>query len=102
MVSAHWVSYVKVVTMNPIRRMPVANLKTLSAVAILTAAVATPVFAQPAHHHHSRALDRYRGAYNQMNGPAYATPRSGRSLENYEFNHSFPGGENPDNNPPGN
>ena len=79
-----------------------ANLKTLSAIAILTAAVATPVFAQPTHHHHSRALDRYRGAYNQVDGPSYATPRNGRNLENLEFNRSFPGGENPDNNPRGN
>ena len=75
-----------------------ANLKTLSAIAIFTAAVATPVFAQPAHH--SRALDRYRGAYNQVTGPSYATPRmGGRDLENYNFNHSFPGGEDPSDHP---
>ena len=78
------------------------NLKTLSAIAILTAAIATPVLAQSTHH--GRALDRYRGAYNQANGPSYATPRThgGRNLENFEFNRSFPGGEDPDNNPPGN
>jgi hypothetical protein len=80
----------------------VTNLKTLSAIAILTAAIATPVFAQPTHHHHSRALDRYRGTYNQMTEPSYATPRTGgRNLENFEFNHSFPGGEDPSNNPSG-
>jgi hypothetical protein len=78
------------------------NLKTLSAIAILTAAIATPVFAQSTHHHHIRALDRYRGAYNQVDGPSYATPRSGRNLEDVGFDRSFPGGENPDNNPPGN
>jgi hypothetical protein len=79
----------------------VTNLKTLSAIAILTAAIATPVFAQPTHH--SRALDRYRGAYNQVNGPSHATPRTldGRNLENFEFNRSFPGGEDPSNNPSG-
>jgi len=79
----------------------VTNLKTLSAIAILTVAIATPVFAQPTHH--SRALDRYRGAYNQVNGPSYATPRThgGRNLENFEFNRSFPGGEDPSNNPSG-
>ena len=77
-----------------------ANLKTLSAIAILTAAIATPVFAQPTHH--SRALDRYRGAYNQLTEPSYATPRmGGRYLENFDFNHSFPGGEDPSNNPSG-
>ena len=78
------------------------NLKTLSAIAILTAAIVTPVFAQPTHH--SRTLDRYRGAYNQVNGPSYATPRTdgGRSLENFEFNRSFPGGEDPSDHPAGN
>ena len=78
------------------------NLKTLSAIAILTAAIATPVFAQPTHH--SRTLDRYRGAYNQVNGPSYATPRTdgGRSLEDFEFNRSFPGGEDPSDHPAGN
>jgi hypothetical protein len=76
------------------------KIKTLSAIAILTAAVATPVLAQPTHH--SRALDRFRGAYNQVNGPSYAAPRTGgRNLENFEFNHSFPGGEDPSNNPSG-
>ena len=77
------------------------NLKTLSAIAILTAAVAAPVFAQP--NHHSRALDRYRGAYNQVSGPSYAAPRTdaGRNIENFQFNRSFPGGADPSNNPPG-
>ena len=85
---------------EPSRRMSVNNLKTLSAIAILTAAIATPVFAQPTHH--SRTLDRYRGAYNQVNGPS-ATPRtdSGRSLEDFEFNRSFPGGEDPSDHPSG-
>jgi hypothetical protein len=82
----------------------VTNLKTLSAIAILTAAIATPVFAQPTHH--SRALDRYRGAYNQVNGPSYATPRTdgGRNIENFGFSgmdRSFPGGEDPSLHPSG-
>jgi hypothetical protein len=82
----------------------VTNLKTLSAIAILTAAIATPVFAQPTHH--SRALDRYRGAYNQVNGPSYATPRTdgGRNIENFGFggmDRSFPGGEDPSLHPSG-
>jgi hypothetical protein len=77
------------------------KIKTLSAVAILSAAIATPVLAQSTHH--GRALDRYRGAYNQANGPPYATPRTHgeRNLENFEFNRSFPGGEDPSNNPSG-
>jgi len=80
------------------------KIKTLSAIAILTAAVATPVFAQPTHH--SRTLDRYRGAYNQVNGPSYATPRTdgGRNIENFGFSgmdRSFPGGEDPSLHPSG-
>ena len=78
-----------------------ANLKTLSAIAIVAAAITTPAFAQPTHH--GRALDRYRGAYNQVTEQSYAIPRTGgRNLEDFEFNHSFPGGEDPSNNPPGN
>ena len=77
------------------------KMKTLSAVAILSATVATPVFAQPTHH--SRIHVRhFRGAYNQMIGPSYyAVPssQSERNFENYEFNRSFPGGEDPSNNP---
>jgi hypothetical protein len=80
------------------------KIKTLSAVIILSTAVATPVFAQPTHH--SRALDRYRGVYNQVNGPSYATPRTdeGRNIENFGFSgmdRSFPGGKDPSLNPSG-
>ena len=78
------------------------SLKTLSAVAILSAAVATPVFAQPTYH--SRIHVRhFRGAYNQMIGPSYyAVPssQSERALEDFQFNRSFPGGMDPDLNPP--
>jgi hypothetical protein len=75
------------------------KLKTLSAAIILSAAIATPVFAQPTHHSHVR---HFRGAYNQMIEP-YAIPQThgGWNLENYEFNRSFPGGEDPSNNPSG-
>jgi hypothetical protein len=50
------------------------KMKTLSAVIILSATVATPVFAQTSHH--GRASEGYRGAYNQLNGPSYATPQT--------------------------
>ena len=74
------------------------NVRALSAVIILSAAVTTPAFAK----HHGRAHDRFRGAYNQLSGPSYAIPRTGgRNLENIEFNRSFPGGEDPSNNPSG-
>lgn len=42
------------------------NVKTLSAVLILSAAIATPAFAHTKHH--SRLSD-YRGAYNQLSIP---------------------------------
>jgi hypothetical protein len=83
----------------------VINLKTLSAIAILTTAIVTPVVAQTTHH--GRPLDRYRGAYNQVNGPSYAAPQTeeGRNIKNYGFSgmdRSFPGGEDPSLNPSGN
>jgi hypothetical protein len=92
------------------------KMKTLSAMIILSAAVATPVFAQdagvrgpqPGPSYHGRAYDRwnYRGAYNQLNGPFYATPRTegGLSIENFGFSGrdpSRPGGEDPSLRPSG-
>jgi hypothetical protein len=66
------------------RRNPMTKLKTLSAVIILSATVATPVFAQdaaarrpqPRPTHHSRAYDQqnFRRAYDQWNGPVVVTP----------------------------
>jgi hypothetical protein len=80
------------------------KLKTLSAVIILSAAIATPVFAQPTHH--GCAYDRYRGAYNQLNGPSYTVPqtREERNIQNFGFSgrdQSRPGGEDPSLNPSG-
>ena len=80
------------------------KLKTLSAIALISAAIATPVFAQPIHH--SRALDRYRGAYNQETGPSYAVPRTReeRNIENFGFSGRDPsavGGWDPALNPAG-
>ena len=77
------------------------KMKTLSAVIILSAAVAAPVFAQDAgvRGPGSRSgLEPHRGAYNRLNGPSYATPRtgSGRNTENFgsiEKDPSIPGGE---------
>jgi hypothetical protein len=59
------------------------NVKTLSVVIVLSAAVATPVFAKG----HGHALDRYRGTYNQLSEPAYAIPdtQAGRNIENFGF-----------------
>jgi hypothetical protein len=86
------------------------KMKTISAVIILSAAVATPAFAQdagvrrpqPGSTHHDRAYDlwNYRGAYNQLNGPFYANPRTegGWSIENFDSGGRDPsrvGGEDP-------
>jgi hypothetical protein len=78
------------------------KMKTLSAVILLSTAVATPVFAK----NHVRAHDQYRGAYNQLNGPTYAIPQTeeGRNIENFGFSgmdRSYPGGEDPSLNPAG-
>jgi hypothetical protein len=75
------------------------RIKIVGVALILSAAVATPVLARSTHHGRSH----FRGAYNQMIEPSYATPRThgGWNLENYEFNHSFPGGEDPSDHPSG-
>jgi hypothetical protein len=84
----------------------VTKTKMLSAVLILSAAVATPVFAQDASGvapHPARAHDRnYRGTYNQVNGPSYdVTPvtRDGVSAREVR-DPTRPGGEDPSFNPP--
>jgi hypothetical protein len=76
--------------------------KLLSAALLLSAAVATPAFAQD----HGRAHVRhFRGAYNQMIGPSYyaAPSRAERNLENFGFSGRDPsrvGGMDPNLNPP--
>jgi hypothetical protein len=82
------------------------KMETLSAVIILSAAVATPVFAQdagvlrPGSHSGSKPQpvtnSNFRGGYNQLNG----TPRmqDGSNRENLGFGGSDPsrvGGEDP-------
>jgi hypothetical protein len=84
------------------------NIRTLSIVALVTAAVSSPVFAQdvdgaapqkPAH-----ALRHYRGTYNQVQGPAFAAPRVGAD-EGWSAEHDVDrarvGGHDPDFNPSG-
>ena len=76
------------------------KMKTL-AVLILSAAVATPVFAQEASvvaPHRARAHDRnYRGTYNQVNGASYVTRDSLGAREARD--PSRVGGEDPSFNP---
>ncbi len=72
------------------------KIKTLSAAIILSAAIATPVFAgdanatKPARIHHVRVHERatYRGAYNQSNEIMVATPR--RDVFGYDGTEQYP------------
>jgi hypothetical protein len=91
------------------------KMKILSAVIILSAAVATPVFAQdagvlgpgsgdgfrpqPGPTYHGRAYDlwNFRRAYNQLDGPFYATPYLGFG----GMDRSWVGGEEPSRRPSG-
>ena len=90
-------------------RKPMTKMKTLSALIILCAAVATPVFAQDAGVRGPGTrygLEPHRGAYNQLNGPSYATPRTanGRNIENVGSDGRDPsriGGQDPSFNPSG-
>lgn len=81
------------------------NIKTLSAIALVTAAISSPAFAQneeaaapqkPVH-----ALRHYRSAYNQVQGPNFVTPRSYDSAQP-GFDRSRVGDYDPDYNPAGN
>jgi hypothetical protein len=88
------------------------KLKTLSAIAILATAIASPVFAQDAGTfepaQHGRAYDQrnFRGAYNQQSGSSYAAQRTvtGRNTEDFDYgrDRSRPGGEDPSLNPAAN
>jgi hypothetical protein len=86
------------------------KLKILSAVVILSTAIAAPVFAQDAglsQPHHDRVYDQsnFRGAYDQSNGAFDAQPLTNeerRNLEDFGFSGrdpSIPGGEDPALNP---
>ena len=86
------------------------KLKILSAVVILSTAIAAPVFAQDAglsRSPHARVYDQlnFRGAYNQSNGEFYAQPLTNeerRNLEDFGFSGRDPsrvGGEDPSLNP---
>lgn len=91
------------------------KLKTISAIAAISAAIAGPASAQdagaigPAYHgHYGRAYDQrnFRGAYDQLNGPFYAAPQTDdeRNIENFGFSGRDPsrvGGESPWLNPSG-
>jgi hypothetical protein len=87
---------------------PMTTIKTLSAIAIMTAALSSPVFAQdenvaasqkPVH-----ALRHYRGAYNQVQGNAFVAPRAetGTYFDTESSDRQRIGGHDPDFNPAAN
>ena len=76
------------------------KIKTLTALLLLSTAVATPVLAKDYHHR------SFRGAYNQMTEPSFAIPstEAGRNVENFGFSgmdRSRVGGEDPSLHPSG-
>ena len=90
------------------------RIKLLSAIVVLSAAVATPVFAQDANvsrPHHARVhhQENFRGSYNQSsaqsNAAFYAQPLTNderRNVEDFGFSGRDPsrvGGEDPSLNP---
>jgi hypothetical protein len=96
------------------RRSQMTRLRTLSAFIFLSTAVATPAFAQDTgaqaartQHGRDHALQKYRGVYNQLNGPLYAIPSTPdrRNIGSFGFSGRDPsrvGGEDADLNPSGN
>jgi hypothetical protein len=83
-------------------------IKTLSTVAVLTAVLASPVFAQDeaAPHKPVHALrQQYRGVYNQVTEPAIVTPRTpatGSYFDHESYDPSRIGGRDPSFSPAGN
>jgi hypothetical protein len=85
------------------------NIKTLGAIALVTAAISSPAFAQneeaaapqkPVH-----ALRHYRSAYNQVQGPNFVALRAsetGTYFDAESFDRSRIGDHDADFNPPGN
>ena len=78
------------------------KMKTLTAVVILSTAVATPVFAKGGTYHN----EKFRGAYSEMSAPSFAVPstQAERNIENFGFSgrdRSYPGGWDPSLNPSG-
>jgi hypothetical protein len=87
---------------NYVWRKPMTKIKTLTAVMILSTAVATPVFAKGNMPHN----ETLRRAYDQVTVPSFgvAGSQSERNIENFGFSgidHSFPGGRDPSLNPSG-
>jgi hypothetical protein len=82
------------------------TIKTLGVIAIVTAALSSPVFAQDAFVEGTaaqkpvHALRHYRGTYNQVQAPAYIGPR-GYEGDDAPIDRSRPGGLDADFRPAG-
>lgn len=80
------------------------NIKTLSVIALVSAAVSTPAFAQDVDkavsHKPVHVLRHYRNTYNQVQGPGFVAPqvRDGWNAER-DIDPSRVGGRDPDFNP---
>jgi hypothetical protein len=90
------------------------KIRLVSALMILTAITAAPVLAGDAgvlrpghgmkHHHHARAHQVFRGAYNQSYRQTDPDPELQRNIDNFGFSGRDPsriGGVDPDLNPAG-
>ena len=79
-------------------------IKTLSTVAILTAVLASPVFAQDEATPHKpvHVLRHYRGTYNQVSEPAIVMPRAPNTGSYFDrsYDPSRIGDHDPNFNPP--
>lgn len=80
------------------------NIRTLSAIALVTAAIASPVLAQDTDGTSAqkpvRALRHYRGTYNQVQAPGFVAPRAG-AYGDPSFDPSRIGDHDPDFTPSG-
>jgi hypothetical protein len=81
-------------------------IRTLSAVAIVTATLSGPVFAQheATPHKSIHALRHYRGTYNQVQEPAFVAPSAPATGPNFDgrgFDRSWIGDRDPSYSPPG-
>lgn len=80
------------------------TIKTLGAIAIVTAALSNPVVAQdkPDPQKPIHALRHYRGSYNQVQEPAFVAPRPPATDSYFDrsFDPSRIGDHDPDFNPP--
>lgn len=82
------------------------NIRTLGVVAIVVAAVSSPVLAQDvdgsAPQRPARALRHYRGTYNEVRQPGYAAPQMGNGWSTErDFDRSRIGDHDPDLHPAG-